>query len=420
MIATLQKTSNGIKFPSIIVLLLLLACFNTLAQGNYVYEQGTIWHPEFYDIINENDPSAFQSVTYTGQQNAQMWDREANNHQGQWTTPLSWIFRLRYQDQITAEIRIRQRGFEYNQAAVLAKKYAYMMGQLPACLRAGVKDINIMKGDALFGGNNSMKSIDITIGKTSELYEKTGNLEETLVHEATHAALDYLYQTDYITHRNRDPQYISKYAYENPNREDISESFLLHLGLQYRKSRITPESQKIQRQIPNRLRYYQLMNLNVHPFSNKDQGNQELFEENAYYRLTTQWQGDHRALDIVNDGRNNQPILRNVADVSGQYWRIKKVGEDTYNLYTMWMGPERILRCIPGTDTSRPLLGLSIGSRSNDLWKITPIGNGYFRLVNQSRPDRSLDVINDGANDKIQLAKTGNYTGQYWKVTKIK
>jgi hypothetical protein len=31
------------------------------------------------------------------------------------------------------------------------------------------------------------------------------------------------------------------------------------------------------------------------------------------------------------------------------------------------------------------------------------------------QPEKSLDIINDGNNNKLQLAKTGNYSGQQWR-----
>src|SRR5436853_332534 len=49
------------------------------------------------------------------------------------------------------------------------------------------------------------------------------------------------------------------------------------------------------------------------------------FDSTSYYRLTTQWQGDGKSLDVVNDGTNNQLILANTANQSGQLWKITKV-----------------------------------------------------------------------------------------------
>ena len=48
------------------------------------------------------------------------------------------------------------------------------------------------------------------------------------------------------------------------------------------------------------------------------------FESKSFYRLTTEWQGEGKSLDIVNDGKNNQPILAKTERVSGQSWKITK------------------------------------------------------------------------------------------------
>lgn len=404
--------------PILLLIVTLGIAYPSDAQNAYVYSQGTCWEPAFYDIIKPRDPSSFQRVTFETEKNAEMWDREANNNNGAWITPICWIFKLAYDDGITAEIRVRQSGFTKEQATTLANQYGRQMGQLPACLRKGTAFINIMKGNGLFGGNNSLRSIDITIGENSELYHKTGNMEEVLFHEATHAALDYLYDRDWKVHRNRDPKFISTYAAENPDSEDISESFMLFAALRHRKNRIAAEASKIQTNIANRLRYYERLSLDMYPFNkNSTKETSSLFDDNAFYRLTTQWQGDGKSLDILNDGKNNQPILTQTADVSGQMWKITKVGTDTYVLSTAWLGTNRVLTCLKGANQNRPMLHQSSG-QLRAIWKITSVGNGFFRITNMGI-NRSLDIINDGTNDKIQVSVLRNYSGQLWKITKL-
>ena len=98
-----------------------------------------------------------------------------------------------------------------------------------------------------------------------------------------------------------------------------------------------------------------------------------VFESQSFYRLTTEWQGDNKSLDIVNDGKNNQPILAKSEDVASQ------------------------------------------------LWKITPVTGGFYRLTTQWQGDgKSLDIVNDGKNNKPVLAKTDSVSGQSWKITKTK
>ena len=263
-----MKTSNQITQLIGVIFLCTCSYTSTFAQdGKFLYKGGTNWQAPFYDLINSKDPTVFRNVIFETETEAQMWDRDANYKKGAWTKPISWIFKLNYSDKITAQIRIRKRDFTKEQAVALANKYGKKMGQLPACLREGVDDINIMKSNALFGGNNSMNSIDITIGATSELYEKTGNMEETLFHESTHAALDYLYKDGkWNTNRDKDPQFISEYAANNPNREDISESFVIYTLLAYKSGRISKEvSEKIRKAITHRMKFYDNMKLNMHP-----------------------------------------------------------------------------------------------------------------------------------------------------------
>ncbi len=54
-------------------------------------------------------------------------------------------------------------------------------------------------------------------------------------------------------------------------------------------------------------------------------------------------------------------------------------------------------------------------------WEITPIGKtGYYRLTTQWQgKGKALDVINDGKNDQVWLAPTEDVTGQYWMLTDI-
>ncbi len=47
-------------------------------------------------------------------------------------------------------------------------------------------------------------------------------------------------------------------------------------------------------------------------------------------------------------------------------------------------------------------------------------GKGFYRINNGSVEGKSLDIINDGKNNKLQLAKSGKFTGQYWKISTVK
>lgn len=140
-------------------------------------------------------------------------------------------------------------------------------------------------------------------------------------------------------------------------------------------------------------------------------------EPDIYYRLTTQWQGDGKSLDVINDGTNNQIHLAQTGDYSGQYWKFTPSGNGYYRITTQWLGDGKSLDVVNDGRNNQLQLADS-GNYSGQFWRVIPIGNGYFRLTTQWRGDgKSLDVINDGRNNRLQLADTGNFSGQFWKLT---
>jgi hypothetical protein len=90
-----------------------------------------------------------------------------------------------------------------------------------------------------------------------------------------------------------------------------------------------------------------------------------------------------------------------------------------YRLTTAWKGDGISLDVFNG-GVNYQLQLAPTGNYSGQLWKITALGGGYYRLTTMWQGDgQSLDVVNDGVNNKLQLAPTGNYGGQQWKITDL-
>tara|TARA_R110002020_G_scaffold150446_3_gene327180 strand:+ start:5041 stop:5604 length:564 start_codon:yes stop_codon:yes gene_type:complete len=142
---------------------------------------------------------------------------------------------------------------------------------------------------------------------------------------------------------------------------------------------------------------------------------QEL-DNGQYYRLTTQWQGDGKSLDVVNDGANDQLILADTGDYSGQYWKFTWLGDGYYRLTTQWQGEGKSLDVV-NDGTNDKLILADTGNYSGQNWRVERQANGYYRLTTQWQgAGKSLDVVNDGANNQLRLAPTGDYSGQYWNI----
>jgi len=192
------------------------------------------------NIITHEDTSTYDSVIYNGIAPRTMYDRRNG---GAWITIEPHIFPSFFTDGPNIEIQINPE-FTREEAQLEATKYAFLIGQLPIALRKDIETMWIHKGVEGYGGGNN--NILIHTGMTAS-YEThyTGNItEETLIHEAAHTSIDaYCYNDpdweDAV--QKDDSRYISSYAKEFPNREDIAELFPLYVAIKYFPERINQE-----------------------------------------------------------------------------------------------------------------------------------------------------------------------------------
>lgn len=146
------------------------------------------------------------------------------------------------------------------------EEYAPLIGQLGYALREDLRTVTIHDGNYGWGGGSG--DLLIHVGRSVE-YFALGIAEETLVHEACHVSLDHLYETDndaWSAAVEADGKYISEYAEEQPGREDIAETFLLYQAVRYRPCSLTKSDfDYITNRIPNRIQYFDNLNLNMDP-----------------------------------------------------------------------------------------------------------------------------------------------------------
>lgn len=232
------------------------------------YLYGTATSQDFKDVIKNTDSTTFSSKTFffKGQEIRTMFDRRINL----FTNVNAYLFNAEYSDSgLTIEIQVNPE-FSQDVARNYAEQYAIVIGRLPKALRRHVETVWIHDGDKPFGGGNNNLLIHVTQG---ENYIGAGILEEILIHEACHTSLDGLYANDpkWINSQKKDNRYISTYAQEFPQREDIAESFLAYFAVTYRKDRIlsffsSNTYDKIIKTIPNRINFFDSLNLDMLPY----------------------------------------------------------------------------------------------------------------------------------------------------------
>lgn len=236
----------------------LLVVLNCTSQAAPPFH-GTIFIDP--DIITSSDPTTFQSITRAGQANRRMFDRRGEK----WTDVNAYLFIARFDRGREIEIQVNPEFGSAQAAEVEAEKYGKVIGRLPTGLRANVETVWIHRGMNLFGGGNKNLLIHT---EQAERYTADGILEEALVHEASHTSLDptHAAAADWIKAQQADGEFISKYALENPKREDIAESYLPYLAVRDRKDRISDElAQKITRAMPHRIAYFDGLSLDLYP-----------------------------------------------------------------------------------------------------------------------------------------------------------
>ena len=218
------------------------------------------------DIITEKDPTTFTELidAVPNQAVRSMFDRRTNS----FNNVNAYLFNAKYSDSLNIEVQVNPE-FELNKARKYALQYAIVIGRLPKALRLYVETVWIHDGVYPFGGGNN--NLLIHVGQGEE-YIKQNILEETFVHEASHTSLDPQFSTDinWITAKKNDPTFISTYAQDNPDREDIAESFLPYLAVTYRLDRITTTlANTISSSIPNRIQYFDNLKLDMSILNNK-------------------------------------------------------------------------------------------------------------------------------------------------------
>jgi len=224
---------------------------------------GTIFvEPE---IINSDDPTSYIGKTYTGTGMRQMYDRRKG-----WIYVLAYLFEVTYEKGVKVEFSVHKEFGNENNAAQPVDKYAPDVGKIPMVMLEKISQVWLMKGNNPWGGGrNSDGSGHILIHTgQGDQYASGGIVEETLMHEAAHASLDgMLYGDAWYAAAEKDNNYISTYAEDYPNREDIAETILMYFAVEYTKKRLSNVDRgKTVNAIPNRIKYLNSLNLDMYPF----------------------------------------------------------------------------------------------------------------------------------------------------------
>ena len=219
---------------AILVTLCLMASSSALADDPPY--AGTVYVDP--DWITPDDPSTFSAATPSGRMAVQMYDRRIPD----WTTVDARSFILNFAEGATVMAHINPE-FSSSTSESLAEKWGYVLGQLPIGLIGKLGELHIQGGDELMGGNGFTDPTHVLVHEEHAARNLTnGWAEEEILHELAHAVFQPMQTSaNWIAAQNTDPCYISNYARDYPDREDIAETLAPYLMMKFRPDRVSAE-----------------------------------------------------------------------------------------------------------------------------------------------------------------------------------
>lgn len=205
-----------------------------------------------FDIITLDDPSDYVCLSYQGRTTRQMWDKRVDNE----FDFEVFLFQVHFSNSAPIDIIVNPEFGTVEAAEVEARRYTHALGQLPLVFRHGIRQLGIHDGTPTYSAGAG--KIFVYAERTTRRISQN-HLEESMMHEAAHVSLDpqYARSAEWVAAQNSDNRFLTRYAEDNPEREDIAETALFAYGLLRHPGRIPPvDSRDILLAVPARLAFF--------------------------------------------------------------------------------------------------------------------------------------------------------------------
>ena len=227
---------------------------------------GTMW--DLPDLITSSDYTVYSTSSYQGIETRLFYDKSIPD----FINYPAHIYKVNFGDGLAVDFEIYSE-FTEDEANSIKQKYAPLMGQLGKELRKNIKSIEFLKGEE---GASAQRSEDLNYANITFHIDWLNNIvetrpdgdktEELFIHESAHLSIDpYVYgKQEWTNAVNLDGNYISTYAQDNPNSEDIAETFQAYIAVKYFPDRISSSLRDtILSVCLNRFKYFDSLNLDL-------------------------------------------------------------------------------------------------------------------------------------------------------------
>ena len=227
---------------------------------------GTMW--DLPDLIQSSDYTVYSTSSYEGIIDRLFYDKTISD----FITYPAHVYKVNFGDGLSVDFEIHTE-FTQEEALNLEQKYAPLMGQLGKELRKNIKSIEFLKGNETASAQRSddLNYANITFHSdwlinTVENRPDGDRTEELFIHESAHLSIDpYVYgQQGWIDAVIQDGNYLSTYARDNPDSEDVAEIFQAYIAVKYFPERISKSLRDVILSVClNRFKYFDTMGFDL-------------------------------------------------------------------------------------------------------------------------------------------------------------
>jgi len=257
--------------------------------GSYVYSNAL--NTDY--IFRKEDPTTLKKLTFKKERKIRtkdnIWSSGKSNMKPRNMRVFNFI--AEYEENIKVKIFIEYNHKDIkiskeNEKLIAEKKALYfskMFGQMPYFLKIYTKKIYVYRNDGKSrpwwvpwkrSGQAWVLASEFHLAESrcgNYVANMTGRYDEcaeTMIHELAHVVnykTKLIKPSKWLKARNLDKYYCSNYAKKN-SIEDFAESVMCWIGVRYKSHKMNQSNvKKINQFIPNRLKFFDELNLKIHP-----------------------------------------------------------------------------------------------------------------------------------------------------------
>ena len=206
------------------------------------------------EFITTEDPHTFLCLDDIGRERREMPDRRTD----QLFADDTFIFAARFSDRNELEIWAHPTFGTLKNARRHVEMIVKPLGRLPSFMRQRLSHVVLHEGDQVAFAEDKGHFF-VLYSENVKRRIRTHDIEETIFHEAVHATLDddYRRSADWLEAQKADGAYVTHYAANQPDTEDMAESALFAYAILYHPGRLPRHIEdEVRLVMPNRLDYF--------------------------------------------------------------------------------------------------------------------------------------------------------------------